>query len=61
MDYKKYVVTDKKLYRPSEVDSLLGSCKKAKSKLKWRPEYNFEKLVKDMVEEDLKFVQKEGY
>ncbi len=61
LDYKKYVVTDKKLYRPSEVDSLLGSCKKAKSKLKWRPEYNFEKLVKDMVEEDLKFVQKEGY
>ncbi len=61
LDYKKFVVTDKRLYRPSEVDSLLGSCKKAKSKLKWRPEYNFEKLVKDMVEEDLKFVQKEGY
>ena len=61
LDYKKFVVTDKKLYRPSEVDSLLGSCKKAKSRLKWRPEYNFEKLVKDMVEEDLKFVQKEGY
>ena len=61
LDYKKYVVTDKKLYRPSEVDSLLGSCRKAKSKLKWRPEYNFEKLVKDMVRADLEFVRKHRY
>jgi len=61
LDYKKYVLTDKKLYRPSEVDSLLGNCKKAKTKLKWKPEYNFKKLVKDMVKEDLEFVKKEGY
>ena len=61
LDYKKYVKVDKKLYRPSEVDSLLGSCRKAKTKLKWKPEYNFKKLVKDMVKEDLNFVKKEGY
>ncbi len=61
LDYKKYVKVDKKLYRPSEVDSLLGNCRKAKTKLKWKPEYNFKKLVKDMVKEDLNFVKKEGY
>ena len=52
---------DKKLQRPSEVDTLLGNCNKAKKKLRWRPKYNFKDLVEDMVEEDLKFVEKEGY
>ena len=61
LDYKKFVEIDKKLQRPSEVDTLLGNCNKAKKKLKWKPKYNFKGLVVDMVEEDLKFVEKEGY
>mgnify|MGYP001023488372 CR=1 FL=1 len=61
LDYKKFIEVDKKLYRPSEVDSLLGDCKKAKTKLNWKPEYNFRKLIKDMVQQDLEFVKKEGY
>ena len=61
LDYKKYVTIDKNLYRPSEVDSLLGNSNKAKIKLKWKPQYDFEKLVKDMVKADLEFVKKEGY
>jgi GDPmannose 4,6-dehydratase len=61
LDYKKYVKVDKKLYRPSEVESLLGDCKKAKKILKWKPKYDFKKLVKDMMQADLEFVEKEGY
>ncbi len=61
LDYKKYVKVEKKLYRPSEVESLLGNCKKAKKDLKWKPKYDFRKLVKDMVRADLEFVEKEGY
>ena len=61
LDYRKYVKIDPKLYRPAEVDSLLGDCKKAKLKLKWKPEYDFKKLVKDMIKEDLIFVKNEGY
>ncbi|MDC0344061.1 GDP-mannose 4,6-dehydratase [Pelagibacteraceae bacterium] len=61
MDYKKYVKFNKSLIRPSEVHSLLGNCNKAKKKLKWKPKFKFDQLVKDMVEEDLKFVKKEGY
>jgi len=61
LDYKKYVKIDKNLYRPSEVLSLLGDCKKAKKILKWKPKYNFRKLVEDMVQSDLEFVSKEGY
>ena len=61
LDYKKYVKIEKKLYRPSEVESLLGDCRKAKKILKWKPKYDFKKLVKDMVQADLEFVEKEGY
>ena len=61
LDYRKYVKVEKKLYRPTEVDSLLGNCKKAKKILKWKPKYDFKKLVKDMVRADLEFVEKEGY
>ena len=61
LDYKKYVKIEKNLYRPSEVESLLGNCKKAKRELKWRPKYDFKKLVEDMVKTDLEFVEKEGH
>jgi GDPmannose 4,6-dehydratase len=61
MDYKKYIKFNKSLIRPSEVHSLLGNCNKAKKKLKWKPKFKFDQLVKDMVEADLKFVKKEGY
>ena len=61
LDYKKFVKIEKNLYRPSEVESLLGNCKKAKRELKWKPKYDFKKLVEDMVKTDLEFVEKEGY
>ena len=61
LNYKDYVKVDKKLFRPSEVDTLLGNCSKAKKKLKWKPKVSFSNLVKDMVESDLKFVEKSGY
>ncbi len=61
LDYKKYIKIDKNIFRPSEVRTLLGDCKKAKKELKWKPKYDFKKLVKDMVRADLEFVEKEGY
>tara|TARA_Y100000817_G_scaffold314557_1_gene313838 strand:- start:48 stop:1031 length:984 start_codon:yes stop_codon:yes gene_type:complete len=61
LDYRKYVKIDKKFYRPSDVETLLGDCKKAKNELNWKPKYNFDRLVKDMVKADLEFVKKEGY
>lgn len=61
LDYRDYVVIKKHLQRPSEVDSLLGDCSKAKKKLRWKPKVNFKGLVKDMVESDLEFVKEQGY
>lgn len=37
-------------YRPTEVDLLLGNCSKAKNILKWKPKYNFERLIEEMVD-----------
>ena len=61
LDYRKYVKVQKSLYRPSEVETLLGDCRKAKKSLNWKPKYDFKKLVEDMVRADLEFVEKEGY
>ena len=61
LDYKKFVKVDKNLQRPSDVQHLLGNCSQAKKILKWKPKYNFEGLVRDMVKADLEFVEKYGY
>ena len=61
LDYKKYVKIDKSLYRPAEVQTLLGDFSKARKLLKWKPKVSFKNLVKDMVLSDLEFVRKSGY
>tara|TARA_B100001029_G_C15029061_1_gene435648 strand:- start:339 stop:1322 length:984 start_codon:yes stop_codon:yes gene_type:complete len=61
LDYRKYIKIDKNLYRPAEVQTLLGNYSKARRILKWKPKVSFKNLVKDMVQSDLKFVKKSGY
>ncbi|PLX11399.1 MAG: GDP-mannose 4,6-dehydratase [Marinilabiliales bacterium] len=48
-------------YRPTEVDLLLGDPTKAREKLGWEPKYNVEMLVDEMMDSDLKMMQKEDY
>jgi len=57
LDWKKYVVTDKDLLRPAEVDTLIGDCSKAKKELGWKLEIHFDRLVEMMVDYDLKQVE----
>ena len=54
LNWKKYVKTDKKFYRPFEVKYLKGNPKKATKHLKWEPKITFKKLVKMMLDEDIK-------
>ena len=54
-DWKPYVRHDAKFLRPAEVDLLIGDPSKAKAKLGWQPEVNFEQLVAMMVEHDLEY------
>ena len=58
LNYKDYLIVNKNLFRPAEVNSLIGSSKKARKFLKWKPNYDFKSLVKEMVKEDLAFVKK---
>jgi len=55
---KDIVVVDERYFRPTEVETLLGDATKAKEKLNWSPNTSFEELVKEMVEEDFKLVNK---
>ena len=61
LNYKDYVKVNDNLIRPAEVDTLLGSYKKAKKILKWEPKISFNELVEDMVKSDLDLVKKQGY
>ena len=53
-NWQDYVKTDPKLIRPAEVNLLKGDNTKAREVLGWKPEVNFQQLVKMMVEADLK-------
>jgi len=52
LDYRDYVATDPTLFRPAEVNLLLGNCAKARTQLGWMPSTTFEALVHEMVEAD---------
>ena len=45
---------DKRYFRPAEVETLLGSPKKAKDELGWVPEITVQEMCAEMVREDLK-------
>jgi GDPmannose 4,6-dehydratase len=61
------VRVDRRYFRPTEVETLLGDPTKARQKLGWIPEVGFAELVAEMVKEDLADAQrdamiaKEGY
>ena len=50
---KVLVRINPEFYRPSEVDSLVGDCTKAKDKLGWKHHYSFTQLVEEMCKYDL--------
>lgn len=50
---------DKRYFRPTEVEFLLGDATKAKEKLGWQATTTFSELVSDMMESDLKIVRSE--
>jgi GDPmannose 4,6-dehydratase len=61
LNYKDYVVVDKKFYRPAEVDLLVGDANKGREQLGWEPTVSFEELIAMMVDADLAALREEGY
>ncbi|HKI48926.1 MAG TPA: GDP-mannose 4,6-dehydratase [Desulfobacteria bacterium] len=64
---KCIVAVDKRYYRPTEVESLLGDASLARDALGWKPKTSFEEMVAEMVAQDLKeasrdlLCRKEGF
>ncbi|MCB9757534.1 MAG: GDP-mannose 4,6-dehydratase [Candidatus Omnitrophica bacterium] len=59
LDWQKYVKIDKRYFRPTEVDLLLGDSSKAHKSLKWKPKVNFKELVKMMVDADMALIDRQ--
>jgi GDPmannose 4,6-dehydratase len=58
---KEVVAVDPRYFRPTEVELLIGDPTKAKTKLGWVPKYNLDELIRDMMQNDLKLMQKDQY
>jgi GDPmannose 4,6-dehydratase len=53
LDPERHVVVDPSLYRPAEVDHLVGDSSRARQELDWEPRVSFENLARMMVDADL--------
>ena len=55
------VEVDPNYFRPTEVELLIGDPTKANTELGWKHKYDLARLVKDMMQSDLKLFQKDKY
>lgn len=53
------VEVDKRYFRPTEVDILLGDATKAREKLGWAPRYTLDEMAKEMVLADIELFRKD--
>ena len=53
------VEVDRRYYRPTEVELLIGDPTKSQTKLGWKPKYDLAMLVQDMMQSDLQLMQRE--
>ena len=61
LDWKDFVETDPRYYRPAEVDLLQGDASKARRVLGWEPKVSFKELVRLMVDHDLELARLESF
>jgi GDPmannose 4,6-dehydratase len=59
LDYRDWVKVNPALFRPSDVELLMGDCSKAHEILGWRHKRSWKELVVEMVETDLELAQRE--
>lgn len=58
---QEVVAVDARYFRPTEVDLLLGDSSKAQKILGWKPKYDLKSLIRDMMQSDIKLMQKDKY
>jgi GDPmannose 4,6-dehydratase len=54
LDYKKYVIQDKKFVRTEELKFLRGDSSETQNILGWKPEITFENMMDEMIDYWLK-------
>jgi GDPmannose 4,6-dehydratase len=59
LNYLDYIEFDASYLRPTEVDALCGDASKLRTNLGWRPQYNFQQLIDEMVDADMELAKKE--
>jgi GDPmannose 4,6-dehydratase len=57
LDWRKYVVMNDKFFRNIDYENLCADISKAKMELNWSPRVNFEQLILNMVEADMKLLK----
>ena len=55
LDIEKFIRIDRNLYRPTDLKINYGDSSKAKNKLKWNYNMNFEQLINRLVDDELKY------
>jgi GDPmannose 4,6-dehydratase len=55
------VAVDPAYFRPTEVELLIGDPTKSKSKLGWKPKYDLQALITDMMQADIHLFKKDDY
>jgi GDPmannose 4,6-dehydratase len=58
---KPIMSIDERYFRPSEVDLLIGDATKAREVLGWKPKYNLNMLVNEMMASDIELFRKDKY
>ena len=54
---KVVVKVDPSFFRAAEVDYVIGDATKAEKKLGWKPQYNLEMIIKEMMETDINILK----
>jgi GDPmannose 4,6-dehydratase len=58
LDWERYVIEDPSLFRPAEVDHLIGDASKARAKFGWQPTTDFRGLIQMMVQADMDRIER---
>jgi len=53
---KSIIEVDKNYFRPLDVNTLLGNAQKARKKLNWKPNYDLNSLIDEMISEEVKLI-----
>src|SRR5271170_3961236 len=56
LDYRDFVKRDEVVYRPAEVDLLIGDASKAHRVLGWRPAVSLKGLIQEMIQSDQELI-----